>query len=125
MTDEHEHAMKVWLYSSGYEGNADVEQAVREFAAVIAREFEALEAENARLREDVKRATEDEVVAHCEGCGAWLLSGDDFVSSPDDCISGCWHTMTDQRSGRDRPCYAYRVGKSDARAALKDTRHDA
>ena len=36
LTDEHEHAMKVWLYSSGYEGNADVEQAVREFAAVIA-----------------------------------------------------------------------------------------
>jgi hypothetical protein len=49
MTDEHEHAMKVWLYSSGYEGNADVEQAVREFAAVIAADRAGLVAEVERL----------------------------------------------------------------------------
>jgi len=47
MTDEH--AMKVWLYSSGYEGNADVEQAVREFAAVIAADRAGLVARVAEL----------------------------------------------------------------------------
>lgn len=34
-TDKLRDAVEVWLHHSGYEGNADVEQAVREFAAVI------------------------------------------------------------------------------------------
>ena len=62
MTDEHEHAMKVWREACGaYEDAAetmngltmrgDALGADQAAAAVIAREFEALEAENARLRE--------------------------------------------------------------------------
>lgn len=49
----------------------------------------------------------------CEGCGAPLFDGDDYVSDPDDC-SGCWAAMTDRPSERERPCYAYRVGKEQA-----------
>ena len=71
---------------------------------------------NEKLRDDVRRLATEEVVAQCEGCAAPLLSGDDYVSSED--CSGCWAAMSDLPSKRERPCYAYRVGKPDARAAL-------
>lgn len=75
-------------------------------------EIAALRSEVERLRTDLSHA---EPVAHCEGCQAPLFDGDDFVSSED--CSGCWHTMTDAPTKRDRPCFAYRVGKPEARKA--------
>ncbi len=76
-----------------------------------------------RLRADCLALAENEILDHCEGCGAWLLSSDDYVSDPDGVV-GCWAAMTDLPSKRERPCYAYRVGKEDARAALQEN-HDA
>jgi hypothetical protein len=52
-------------------------------------------------------------VTTCEGCQAPLFENDDYISDPDGC-SGCWATMTDAPSKRERPCYAHRVGKPDA-----------
>lgn len=82
--------------------------------------IEAKDAEIARLREDVERF-DDNAATWCESCGAPLFDGDDFVSDPDS-VAGCWHSMTDLPSKRERPCYAYRVGKQDARAALENSR---
>lgn len=97
MTDEHEHAMKVWLYSSGYEGNADVEQAVREFAAVIA-------ADRAGLVAEVER----------------LLGVVDALLQHD--ASSFWGVNAEKNR---RASYRGVVRKAKkARAALKDTRHD-
>ncbi|WP_420140189.1 hypothetical protein [Sphingomonas sp.] len=79
-----------------------------------AERVKALEAENARLRADLKHS-EDAVVGNCEGCLAPLFDGDDFVSDPDG-VSGCWSAMTDLPSKRERPCFAYRVGKFPTRA---------
>lgn len=50
----------------------------------------------------------------CEACGAGLFHDDDFVSDPEGMVSGCWASMTDLPSARERPCYAYRVGKPPA-----------
>jgi hypothetical protein len=55
----------------------------------------------------------------CEHCGAPLIEGDDYVSNPDGC-SGCWSAMTDHPSKRQRPCYAYRVGKPVTEAPLRE-----
>lgn len=61
---------------------------------------------------------EPEQVGSCEGCGAPLCDGDDFVTDEEGC-SGCWWAMTDAEPSKPRPCYASRVGKaSAARAAL-------
>ena len=46
----------------------------------------------------------------CEACGAGLFSDDDFLGDENG-VTGCWVAMTDQPSERERPCYAYRVGK--------------
>lgn len=77
-------------------------------------EISRLKEENGRLRDDVSGR---EPVATCEGCRAPMFEGDDFVSGED--CSGCWYTMTDAPTKRDRPCYAYRVGKCSA--ALSET----
>jgi hypothetical protein len=62
---------------------------------------------------------EPEQVSACEGCGAPLCDGDDFVTDEEGC-SGCWWAMTDAEPTKPRPCYASRVGKtSAARAALE------
>lgn len=86
--------------------------------------IEALIAENARLREDFAKLHRgvDEVIASCEGCGAPLMCGDDYVSDEDGDCSGCWAAMTDFPAVSGRPCYAYRVGKKPAQgsAVLKD-----
>lgn len=74
--------------------------------------------ELATLRADLAANSADAQVASCEGCGAPLFEGDDFVSNPD-CVSGCWYAMTDLPSKRERPCYAYRVGKRSAVLAGK------
>lgn len=79
---------------------------------------EVLEGECAKLTADCTSLIESEIVAHCEGCGAWLLATDDYVSDPDG-VNGCWAAMTDLPSKRPRPCYAYHVGKADAQAALE------
>lgn len=68
------------------------------------------------LRADCKRLAESEIIANCENCGSWLLPDDEYVSNDD--VSGCWHGMTDVPSKRERPCYAYRVGKPVASASL-------
>jgi len=91
-------------------------EAATELTALRARVAQ-LEGDNARLREDFKKALSVEVMAHCESCHAPLFEGEDWVSDPD-CVYGCWHSMTDIKSKRDRPCFAYRVGKPDARQAL-------
>ena len=64
----------------------------------------ALEAEVLALRADSVRLADREVVAHCEGCGAWLLPDDDYASDMDS-VTGCWATMTDLPSQHERPCY--------------------
>ncbi len=87
-------------------------QALHGAAALIRR----LAAENERLRADLEKTCPS--VSSCEACGAPLLDGDDYVSDPDG-VNGCWHAMTDVRPDRERPCYAYRIGKPDARAALE------
>ena len=74
-----------------------------------------LETENERLRTDCKTLAGSEVADHCEGCGAWLMPSDDYVTTPEDGIAGCWAAITDLPSKRERPCYAYRVGKPVAR----------
>jgi hypothetical protein len=65
---------------------------------------------NARLVADLAKFDAD---ISCEGCGAPLFEGDDYVSDPND-IHGCWAALTDRPSKRERPCYAYRVGKPSA-----------
>jgi hypothetical protein len=85
-------------------------------------ENQRLRAEVEALREDCRKLLENEPVATCESCGTWLLDGDDYVTDPDG-VAGCWAAMTDVPSKTERKCYAYRVGKCDARAAL--TRKDA
>lgn len=67
-----------------------------------------------KLRTDL--AKNCEAVATCESCSAPLFADDDFVSGED--CSGCWSAMIDTSSKRERPCYAYRVEKPDARTAL-------
>jgi hypothetical protein len=52
--------------------------------------------ENAKLRADLAKFDAD---FSCEGCGAPLFDGDDFVSDPDSC-HGCWAAMTDVESSR-------------------------
>lgn len=70
---------------------------------------------NHKLQADLAMAAESEVVANCEQCGAPLFVGEDFVSDPDG-VAGCWYAVTDIQSKRDRPCFAHRVGKPEARA---------
>lgn len=89
-------------------------QAADMIEALSAR-VEALENINAKLIVDMQNNGDGGF--GCERCGAPLYADDDYVSDPDG-TRGCWHAMTDRRSTRDRPCYAYRVGKPDARAAL-------
>jgi len=151
LTDEHEHAMKVWLYSSGYEGNADVEQAVREFAAVIAADRAGMVARVAELEGTLRKANEPQ----------WFYLGDDCSSDQcrfciDECISedfewdnhrngdhvlhisgarpvpDMWvalHYFTDAEKDerQDDEPYAYTVHatEDEARAALKEPNHDA
>lgn len=79
-------------------------------------EIERLRAANEKLVADLAAYSENEVCATCEGCAAPLFSEDDYVSNDD--MSGCWAAMTDLPSKRERPCYAYRVGKVDARTSL-------
>ena len=71
----------------------------------------------ASLRNDLSLALAHEQVATCEGCSAPLMDCDDYVSGED--CSGCWAAMTDAPSKRERPCYAYRVGKPSAALASK------
>ena len=61
-----------------------------------------------KLREDLKKHAEA-----LETCGAPLFDGDDYVCDPDG-VAGCWSAMTDRKSNRERPCYAYRVGERPA-----------
>lgn len=79
-------------------------------------ENQRLRAEVEALREDCRKLLENEPVATCESCGTWLLDGDDYVTGPDG-VAGCWASMTDVPSKTERKCYAYRVGKCDARTA--------
>lgn len=80
----------------------------------LSAELEAARADNERLIVDIEKNSDP--AAHCEGCGAPLFVDEDWVSS-DDC-SGCWYALSDAKHKRERPCFAYRVGKPDARAAL-------
>ncbi len=106
MPDEHEHAMKVaeQAYSAGnlvtcdgyYEFDLDAA------AAVIAREFEALEAENARLRLNVR------------GWVEWHRRCD----ADDDC------TYLNDNAWCDAEALASTGIGLLVRAALKDTRND-
>lgn len=82
-------------------------------------ENQRLRAEVEALREDCRKLLENEPVATCESCGTWLLDGDDYVTDPDG-FAGCWASMTDVPSKTERQCYAYRVGKCDARQHLPD-----
>jgi hypothetical protein len=82
--------------------------------AAEAKLAQAVEA-NAKLRADLTMAAESEMAANCERCGAPLFVGEDFVSDPDG-VAGCWYAVTDIQSKRDRPCFAHRVGKPEARA---------
>ena len=66
----------------------------------------------AKLVADLQTACDEEAVAACEACGAPLFTNDDFVTGDD--VSGCWAAMTDAPSRRERPCYAYRLGKASA-----------
>lgn len=85
-------------------------------AAVIREAIQPILDEAALLRADCLKLAGDEVVAGCEGCGAWLLSTDEFVSDWDGGATGCWATMTDDPATTAKmPCYAYRVGRPDAR----------
>ncbi len=77
--------------------------------SLIGKTLAASLAENARLRADCLKLGNSEIVTYCEGCGAWLLPDDDYVAGED--VSGCWAAVTDEPSKRERPCYAYRVGK--------------
>lgn len=73
---------------------------------------------NAKLVADLAKFDAE---ASCEGCQAPLLDGDDFVTDPEDGCSGCWAAMTDLPSKRERPCYAYRVGKPSAGSKVGET----
>jgi hypothetical protein len=91
--------------------------AIHARAATMARlsaDLAAAKADNERLILDVEKNSDP--VAHCEGCGAPLFADEDWVSGED--CSGCWHAVTDAEPKRERPCFAYRVGKPDARAVL-------
>lgn len=99
---------------------------IKRTSAAIAAMREWVDAENQRLRgevdalrEDCRKLLENEPVATCESCGTWLLDGDDYVTDPDG-VAGCWASMTDVQSKTERQCYAYRVGKCDARQHLSD-----
>lgn len=99
-----------WLQAQGEIEAGDIEN-----ARLTARIAE-LEEANAKLREDLRRHDSD-VMTGCEACGAPLYDDDEYVG--DDC-KGCWAVMTDNHpSSESKPCYAYRVGKPDARALLK------
>lgn len=87
-----------------------LESLLADLTAANARVKEA-DAENAKLVADLAKFDAE---ISCEGCGAPLFDGDDFVTGPEDGCSGCWAAMTDLPSKRERPCYAYRVGKPSA-----------
>jgi hypothetical protein len=97
----------------------DACEAIHDAIAALADEAasQPREGAEARLRADLKHA-DDAVIARCEGCQAPLFDGDNMCSDPNG-VYGCWHTMTDVPDTRNRPCYAYRVGKPSA--ALHDT----
>lgn len=78
--------------------------------------FCRLRQENEMLRADLKANAD--AWTGCEACGAPLFDNDDFVS--DDC-AGCWAVMTDapDEQKQKHPCYAYRVGKPDARSRIE------
>ena len=106
------------------EENAAMRQSLKEqaetlagYAQEVARQSSAiaqLEMERDRWKADYWRALDGEPVASCEKCRAYFFDGDDYVSDPGG-VHGCWYSMTDIKSKRDRPCYAYRVDKADAR----------
>ncbi len=103
MTDEHEHAMNVW-WEALQAGQQDWPKPIddRAAAAVIAREFEALEAENARLRLNVR------------GWVEWHRRCD----ADDDC------TYLNDNAWCDAEALASTGIGLLVRAALKDTRND-
>jgi hypothetical protein len=89
-------------------------------------EITRLRGEVERLRADLARFDAD---LACEGCGAPLYEGDDYVTDPDG-VAGCWSAMTDVPSKRESPCFAYRVdlAKSEFRYRVErcgDSRHDS
>lgn len=102
-------------FYSGNEANGSL--AVLRKKAEIAALAPRLATENLRIRRENEWLRDDltksDWEVSCEGCGAPLFEGDDYVSDPDGC-SGCWASMTDLPSKRQRPCYAYRVGKRSA-----------
>ena len=95
------------------EAREDVELIWGVATAQLVLERAAHGAELDRWKSDYQKALNGEPVAACEGCGAQLFEGDDYVSDPGD-VHGCWHTMTDIPPKRERACYAYRVGKCHA-----------
>lgn len=106
------------LLTSARDTLRDSASTLAECEAVIAGQGRIIEA----LRSDLAKG---EPVAQCEGCQAPLFFDDDYVGDPDGCY-GCWAAMTDFSSKRERPCYAYRVGKpSAASAAGARERQDA
>ena len=76
--------------------------------------FSSPEAALDALRKDATPICGDAAMDACEACGAWLIETDDYVSD-DYGVSGCWAAMVDSPAQQNRPCYAYRVGKPDAR----------
>ena len=75
-----------------------------------------LELDKDRLLEDLKINTV-EVFNACEGCGAPLYDTDKYFVDTYG-VAGCWHIFLDSGKAGNAPCFAYRVGKKDARADL-------